>query len=639
MASTAVLVAAATVPVFATAWRVAHSKTRTVVRRCALATGGIAGLLLLAALFSLVQARSATNEGVSRVKAGLSAARNGDTNAAADALASATHSFASAQTAVGSWWTRPAELLPLAGQQIASVDRLTDAAERAAAAASKATTEADVNDLKMAGGHIDPAKVAATEQPLEDVLGALHEMSRAVDASRTGWLVRPLATRVDAVANELDAAESDAQLALDAVKVAPALLGENGPRHYFIAFGNPAESRDLGGFSGGYGELVIDNGTWTLVHTGKASELNEGGPHPLSDPNALPLRFRSFSLERFWQDVTSSPDFPTVSEAVRQLWPESGGGQLDGVLYVDPYAMAAVLKMVGSVTVPGISHPITADNIVPFLTRDQYTELDIQDDRHDLLSDTAKIVFDKLTSGDLPGPRTVADTLGPAAHEGRLLLHSFHPDEQQLFTELGIDGAIPRVDGDFLAVTMSNRGENKIDAYLTRQTAYDVRVNAATGEVHATVRVTLHNEAPASGLPKIVIGDNHLEHPDGTNTAVVSVMSPLSPEGATVDGQPVPLGPNTEYGVRTYSAALAIPAATTSVLEIQLHGVLPMTDGYRLTAVPRPNVGTEHLAVQVSTDGGPPIRSATGMAILEERAESDEDLTQNREYAVFFRRP
>ena len=76
------------------------------------------------------------------------------------------------------------------------------------------------------------------------------------------------------------------------------------------------------------------------------------------------------------------------------------------------------------------------------------------------------------------------------------MLHSFHPDEQALFERLGIDGALPPVDGDFLSVRASNRGLNKIDAFMRRTVTDDVTVDPGRNIVHATVTVTVHNDAP-----------------------------------------------------------------------------------------------------------------------------------------------
>lgn len=638
MASTALVAAAASVPVLVSAWRVARRETRVVVRRVVYVVGGAAGLVAVAAAFTLVQARSATNLAVARVRAGLDAARQGDTAAAGKELAAAAASFSAAQDDAGGWFARPATILPLIGQQVASIDLMTGAGEIAAAAAAKATAEADVNGLRMIGGRIDIERIKAAGPPLAEVLDALDRVQQAVNDATSPWLVPPLADRVDAVRSELARARDDAGLAAEVVAVAPGLLGDGAPRRYLVLFGNPAESRDLGGFVGGFGELIVDGGRLDLVRTGRISELNDGGPYPLPQPDALPLRYRGLELERFWQNVSGSPDFPTVSEAVRQLWPQTGGAALDGVLYVDPYALAAFLELTGPVEAPAFAQTLSADNIVRFLTVDQYSDPLVQDERHDLLSDTAKLVFDKVTSSDLPGPRQVADALGPPADAGRLFVHSFRDDEQALLARLSIDGALPAVAGDFLAVTASNRGANKIDSLVTRAISYEARVDPSTGMVDGTVRIAVRNDAPPSGRPPIVISGT-AGQPDGTYSTVLTVLSPLGLQSATADGAPVPAAANAEYGRRSYSVALEVPPLSETVVELRLRGAVPLEDGYHLAVVPRANVSTDQLRVRISPADGWQLTDLSGLARSGDGAERSEDLSGFRAYGVRLRRP
>ncbi len=636
IASTALLAGVTVSVVMASALRATQAHTRAVVRRATYAVSAIVGLVVLAAAFSLVRARSATSDAEAHVRAGLEAARQGDTATAGTQLQAAAASFADAHDAAGAWWARPAELLPVAGQQVASIRRLTNAGDIAATAAAKATTEADVNALHMRHGQLDLAKIAATEQPLAEVLRALRDVDDAVARSRSPWLLAPLADRVEAVAREVNDARDDADLAAEVVKVAPELLGGDGTRRYFVLFANPAESRDLGGITGGWGELLIDNGKLDLVQTGQASELNDDTSHPFADPTQLPDRYRSLEPERFWQNVTGSPDFPTVAAAVRELWPSYGGQPLDGVLYVDPYALSALLRLTGPIESPDLPKRLTAKNALAFLTRDQYLEFGVKEERYDMLSNAAQLVFDRLTSIDLPGPRQVADTLGPAASAGRLLLHSFHPDEQQLFHRLGLDGELPPVDGDFLAVTASNRGANKIDTYVTRSVEYDATVDPATGVISSLVRVTVTNDAPADGAPDYLIGFTKGQ-PRGTYSPVLTVMTGLDLESVTVDGAAAPVGPHEEYGRHSYSVPVVLASGTTHVMEVRLHGVLALDRGYHLTVVPRSNVSTDQLTVRVAAADGWHVTNRTNLDAADAPTRT-EDLSTTRTYAVQFGR-
>ena len=286
------------------------------------------------------------------------------------------------------------------------------------------------------------------------------------------------------------------------------------------------------------------------------------------------------------------------------MWPQSGGRRpLDGVLYVDPYALASLLKLTGPVTVTGRSEPLTSANAAQFLLHGQYETFRVIDERSDFLLTLARTVFKRLTTGDLPGPRTVADALAPVARQRRLLLHSFHPDEQRLFERIGVDGSLPQVRGDFLSVRGSNLGQNKIDGFLHRTISDAVVVDPDHGVVHATVTVTLHNSAPRTGVSDYVIG-NHVGAPRGTNVSTVAIETPLQLRSAKIRGKTLAIGAATEYGRSVYTSRIAVAPGAEVKATFELDGPLDLRTGYRLDLVPQPAANTDELQVKVSAAKG-----------------------------------
>jgi hypothetical protein len=302
-----------------------------------------------------------------------------------------------------------------------------------------------------------------------------------------------------------------------------------------------------------------------------------------------------------------------------ELYPQSGGRPVDGVIAVDPTALAALLQFTGPVTVPGVPEPFTADNAAEFLLLDQYVELPDTGERIDVLEDLARATFDRLTSGDLPSPRTVADVLGPSVRDGHIQLYSADRAEQDLFTEIDADGALPPVDGDFLAVVNSNATGNKIDRFLSRDIDYRATWNPDSGEVSATLAVTLVNTAPSSGLPDYVLGNALAEDegdlPPGTNRTHLSVYSPFALEGADLDGQPVDLPAEVERDRYAYSLFLDLPPeGGTRVLTLNLKGYVPVDGhGYRLDVAGQPLVLPDQLSVTVESTAGEPLTASAPM--------------------------
>ena len=108
-----------------------------------------------------------------------------------------------------------------------------------------------------------------------------------VDEARTMWLIDPLSTAVGDFGTEVDRALPDAELAIQGVRLAPALFGGDGPRHYFIAFTQPAEARGLGGFVGNFGELTAIDGDIELTRSGRIRRADRRPGCRPSGPSAV----------------------------------------------------------------------------------------------------------------------------------------------------------------------------------------------------------------------------------------------------------------------------------------------------------------------------------------------------------------
>lgn len=574
-----------------------------ILRRVSVTVGGLAGLAVGAVLLSALHARSDIETGMSRAQQGLSAVRTGDGERAADLLDEAHHAFGSAHGDLAGWWSKPALLLPVVGQHTRALALLSGAGSELAGAAATAARTARVEDLHFSDGRLDLKRVRSMAEPLASVDAALTRAQGTAARAGSHWLIPPVVARLERFERSIDRAAADAATAAEAVAVLPGVLGGAGPREYFVVFGTPAETRDGGGFMGAYGILRADDGKLTLAKTGRVRDLNEAGRgRQLTDPSVFPARYLAFRPQRFWQNVTATADFPTVAEAVRQMWPQSGGGRLDGVLYMDPETLANLLELTGPIRVPDYDKPLTSETAAPFLLRGQYIAFP-DDDRHEFLVDAATAVFRELTSGDLPGPRVLADTLAPSVHERRLLVNSFHPAEQALFEHLHLDGGLPPVRGDFLSVRATNRGMSKIDAMMRRTVAYDVTVDPTTSHVNATVTVTVTNDAPASGLPAVVIG-NQAGLPPGTNSTTVSVYTPLELVDVTEAGEPVGRGVYSEYDRFRYTALVDVPPGGSVTVTFELDGPMDLRSGYHLDVVPQPLVTPDQLSVRVRTSAG-----------------------------------
>jgi hypothetical protein len=267
---------------------------------------------------------------------------------------------------------------------------------------------------------------------------------------------------------------------------------------------------------------------------------------------------------------------------IAQLYPYSGGRNVDGVIAVDIVAVSELLDITGPVVTSG-GTTLDTRNAADFLLNGQYA-FDDRPGRADLLQEVARAVVDDLLRGTLPPPRQTIDVLGPMVEQGRLVGWAARPDEQSLFATVGFDGAWPDgADGDVVAVAFNNAAGNKLDYFLRARASYDVVVDAATSSATGTVLVELENRPPPTPQPDYVM-ENLVGLPRGYNQTWVSVYTRVPATGLTVDGQTVPWDAETEAGFFVASTFVTMAPGDIPAIEVTLDGAVDLTDdGYRLT--------------------------------------------------------
>lgn len=356
----------------------------------------------LAVALASTQVRS----GGSAARAALDQARDGDAPSAQAHLTGAAHDFHQASSRVNGPLTTGARLVPGLSQHLVAVRTTIDQGERISASADDLLATADYDKLQY-DGHLDLPQVQALAAPAARMDATLAHAQRSLSDVDSDALLPPLRDQITKFNTDITGARRDADLASSLLAVTPDLFGADGPRRYLVVFQQPAELRGSGGFVGNYAELLMDQGKVTMPRSGRIVDLIDGpnkGNRTLRGPADYVRRYGRFHPEEFVQDVTFSPDFPSDAQVLKDLYPQAGGSEVDGVIAVDPTGLAALLKLTGPINVPGLVEPLTADNAVEVLTRSQYVQLPDESERGDILTEATRLTFEKLTASRLPAP-------------------------------------------------------------------------------------------------------------------------------------------------------------------------------------------------------------------------------------------
>jgi hypothetical protein len=186
------------------------------------------------------------------------------------------------------------------------------------------------------------------------------------------------------------------------------------------------------------------------------------------------------------------------------------------------------------------------------------------------------------------------------ARDGRVLGWSGHSDEQELLSQIGMAGAFPELGtSDGIAITVDNEGANKIDTFLDIDAVYEAQHDPATGALSSNLRVTLKNNAPASGLPDYVIG-NPLSLPRGTHRLRLSVFSAVPATGSTTDGDPAIVEFDQTFGWWMASQLVLVPPGAERSLTITFGGSVSPGE-YELRTRTQPMAGSFELTTSVTS--------------------------------------
>jgi hypothetical protein len=528
---------------------------------------------------TLMQQRGTLLAAVDAGEAGLREARSGDAIAARASFVSARAGLGDAHRALGRWWVQPARAVPVLAQNLRALDGVLAAVADLADRGRSAAAAGDPDHLQTADGAVDLTAVTALQAPLRELERSLLQLDGRLRRTTTGWSAPPLQDRIADLRRRTGAAVGDVVRARRAADAAPWLLGGDRERRYFLAVMTNAELRGGGGLVGNWGIVSARAGHLALTHFDRIAALHGDPPYRLDvDPQWNARYVDGWHVDQLPQNILSSPDLPSDAEAIRQLARQAGQGEIDGVIVIDPFALAALLRLTGPVDA-GWGTPLTAENAAEILLHQQYLAADAPG-RTELLARTTRAIFDTLTGARLPRPEALADALGPEVAGGHLQLSVFDQERQAYLRSIGLVHELAPPRGDSLAVLAANASGTKLDWFLRSSLVYDVRTDSS-GHTAAELRITYENDAPAD-LPGTYFGGLDPGFPKGLNRAFVSVYTPLDALAATIDGQPLSLGGATERGHHIYDAYVLLPRGKAVTIVLQLDGRLPAAGTYAL---------------------------------------------------------
>lgn len=430
-------------------------------------------------------------------------------------------------------------------------------------------------DRSLQAGRVDVQLLRAEQAALSKISADATRLDAAATAISDPAYLSPLRN----ARSELQEQTSDIAKLLEntslASRLAPSMMGADGPRTYFMGFQTNAEARGTGGLLGGFAILRFDNGKATVDTVAATTELN--GPFTPIDLGPEYAQMYGFTNPfTDFRNSNLSAHFPYTAQIWKSMWEQQSGFKVDGVIATDPVALSYVLGAIGPVTMPD-GEVITQDNVVELTESTAYSRFPTdRTARKKYLQDIATEVVKKMT-GRIDSPRALLDALGKAVGERRIAVWSSSPADQQLLEETPLAHVVPDDPAPYAAVVINNLGGNKLDYYLKRKIEY--AADGCDGDTRkSTVTVRLTNVAPDKSLPEYVASSAGLlpeipiDVPTGTMLSSIRLIATKDATlvSALANGQRVPAISDTERGHPAFEVQVAIPPGQSGELSFHL---------------------------------------------------------------------
>jgi hypothetical protein len=489
--------------------------------------------------------------------------------------------------------------LPYVGRNVAAVQtvsRVLDTATRLnAPIALQLSRAVDEGRFRPKDNRFDLEEMERLTPDVRRAADSIERAARDLDHTRADELLFPFNDLVGDLQDQVARARSAATATANAFELLPGMLGKDGPRTYLLMIQNPAELRSTGGLPGSLALLHAERGTVTMGWQGSAADLGgftapvvklqrdteqQYGPTPATD-----LR-----------DANFTPDFPEAARIAKAMVEKSRHVELDGVVSVDPMALADMMRGTGPVTVTN-GVVLNAGNVVAALLNQTYQALDTQAAQNNFFETSARAIFDSVMAGRGNQQQAIRG-LATAAGQHRVLVWSARAGEQRVIAPTAVSGALvgKRGPNPQVGVYLNDSTAGKMDYYLqyrSNAAAVDCRRGGAQ-DIRATLALSSTMPADFSSLSPFILGRGEFA-PQGTIAFNLRVYAPYGGQitGLTVDGQSHSVTVDKHRGRQVTSLPISLTPGQTATVTADVRtaegqpgdGVFSFTPGM----VPAPN--------------------------------------------------
>lgn len=463
------------------------------------------------------------------------AVKSGDTEALNNSVNTIVEDSDALNVEVTSPLWKLAANLPVVGEDVRSVQTLGAASSAlvndALVPIAQSVSGKKLSDI-MHDGSFDvetiSSVVAAVDQATPTIEGTLDTIDSLPEAH-----IPQLASAIEKVKTQTTQVRDALAKAKPILDVLPQMLGANGQtRTYLVIAQNNSELRSTGGLPGSWGTVTINNGTLTMGDF--TTILHESGLKvDITDEERNAM---ATNMDTDPAQVNCDPDFVRVGELARDYWAQTGGGNVDGVIVIDPVFLQRLVALTGSITAPD-GATLDGTNTAQALLSDVYWKYGDDGDAQDAyFASVAELAFKSVLSNlGSASIKDLKDVYKKSAADGRLLVWMNDQGEEQVMQELGVAGGLSTDPATpVLGVYLNDDSYSKLSWYTQAGTTIDGGTKNADGTTTYNVTTTLTNTITpeeAASAPIYIYGGNADKR---NNSDMLHFVYFIAPAGGTI---------------------------------------------------------------------------------------------------------
>lgn len=293
----------------------------------------------------------------------------------------------------------------------------------------------------------------------------------------------------------------NSEMALPIFKNLPEIVGYGGTKTYLFVFQNNMELRPTGGFIGSYGLLTFKDGEIAEIFTDDVYNLDKLSEGKLNIAPPEPLQKYMGQKSWFLRDANWYSDWPASAKNIiwffdrEREYAQLPYQRLDGVIALTPDFIANLLKVVGPITVEGVT--FVADNFAMELEKEverNYIEKGIPKERRkSIIGPLTRELIARIEKSSVPNMLQSWLAFKKNIEEKQILVYLTDPQLQSYFTDQNWSGVLKYSDSDYLLALDANMAAWKTDSVMKR--SVDYRLEERDGRLVGRTQLTYEHQS------------------------------------------------------------------------------------------------------------------------------------------------